>query len=129
MLPRLSVELKPKGKRHKKQEKRKFGLCVIMENMYIKNITSKNILAQIDASRSLAYSSTCNVENSIKNIRVTIVEPYPMNKPIMSQAHVGKFFKHAEKVKAMPQSGHCYKSLIQSNGCEKTYFRGLARTL
>lgn len=43
----------------------------------IKNITSKYILAQIDATRSLADSSAGYMENSIKNIRMTIVESNP----------------------------------------------------
>lgn len=40
--------------------------------------TSKNVLAKIDATRSLAYSSTGNVEKSIKNIWMTIVESNPV---------------------------------------------------
>jgi len=39
--------------------------------------TSKNILAQIDATRSLAKSSSSYVENSIENIWMTIVESHP----------------------------------------------------
>lgn len=40
----------------------------------IKNVTSKYILAQIDTTRSLADSTTSKMEDSIKNIRMTIVE-------------------------------------------------------
>jgi len=39
--------------------------------------TSKNVLTQVDTSWSLAHSTTGNVENPIKDIRVAIVEADP----------------------------------------------------
>jgi hypothetical protein len=41
------------------------------------NATSKDVLAQIDATRSLTDATTGNVEDSIKYIWMTIVEPNP----------------------------------------------------
>lgn len=41
------------------------------------NATSKDVFAQIDATRSLADATTGNVEDSIKYIWMTIVEPNP----------------------------------------------------
>lgn len=42
-----------------------------------KKVTSKDVLAQIDATGSLAHATTSNVEDSIKDIWVSIVEPNP----------------------------------------------------
>lgn len=49
----------------------------LWENGCFKNATSKDVLAQIDATRSLADSTTGDVEDSIEYIWMTIVEANP----------------------------------------------------
>lgn len=40
-------------------------------------LTSEDVLAQIDIPRSLAHATTCDVEDPIKYIGMTIVEANP----------------------------------------------------
>lgn len=49
----------------------------LWENGCFKNATGKDVLAQIDATRSLADSTTSDVEDSIEDIWMTIVEANP----------------------------------------------------
>lgn len=71
------------------------------------NVTGKNILAQIDATRSLANSSTGNVENSIKNIWMTIVESDP----------------RIQQIHHKPENVLCIKSILRIYFLQQWYHR------
>ncbi len=59
----------------------------LWENGCFKNATGKDVLAQIDATRCLADATTGNVEDSIKYIWMTIVEPNPKTKQYNFKLH------------------------------------------
>lgn len=104
--PRLSVELKlPEAKVISKVNK--IPCIHDRKDLFLSGVLSEKIHpAQIDAPRSLTDATTGNVENSIKDSRMTIMEPNPKNMYV-------RIYLVLHKLKML----------------KKTYLKGLARTL
>lgn len=46
-------------------------ICILQER------TRKDVFAQVNDARSFTYTTSCNMEKSVKDVRVSIVKPYP----------------------------------------------------
>ena len=56
--------------------------------------TSKNVFTQVYTTRSLANSTSCNVKNPIKHIRMPIMKTYPAQKTeYVKYTYHNKYFK------------------------------------